>query len=523
MKKYIILVLIFATSFSIAQTTAGEYSIKNIDINTEYSDFGTAYYGSDKVIFSSPRGKRSLTRSIWKPNSQPYLDLFIGSIDDNGQIIDKKKVLGAVNSKFHEAQVTFTKDLKTVYFTRNNYYEKTVKNDSKGVLKLQLFKASVGADGIWTNIIKLPFNSDQYSTGHPALSPDGKTLYFVSDRPESIGKSDIYSVEIQDNGSYGNPINLGDQINTKNKEMFPFISHDNILYFSSEGHASKGGLDVFASKISADTYSKPLNLGTPINSVKDDFAYIINVENTKGYFSSNRGIGKGDDDIYGFESTTPINIECLQIVEGVLKDENSQEIIVGSTINLIGKDEIELAKGMTDDNGKFSFEIDCGSSYTIKGSKEGYQGDEKQITSTNIFNDEKITISLNLVPDVIEFKEIKIDINPVYFDLNKANIRYDAAKELDKVVKIMKENPTYIVESRSHTDSRGNDSHNLKLSDRRAKSSVDYIISKGIDASRISGKGFGETRALNTCHNNQPCNEAEHQINRRTEFFIVKE
>ncbi len=511
-REYIVIIFLASLGFLNAQTLSGQYVIKNLSINTKYSDFGTTFYGDNHVVFSSPKNEKSLVKTVWKPNKQRYLDLYIGSIDTSGEIVYKQQLLGEINSKFHQAKVEFTNDLRTIYFTGNN---------SKSTIHLQLFKASIAADGTWINIELLPFNSDQYSTGHPALSADNKKLYFISNRPGTLGKTDIYVVDIHEDGSYGDPINLGKGINTKDKEMFPSVSDDNILYFSSEGHSSTGGLDVFASKISADFYSKPLNLGKPINSTKDDFAYIINSENTKGYFSSNRDEGRGDDDIYSFESTIPINIECIQLVEGVLKDQNSKEVIADSTINLIGKDGNDLEKVMTDDNGKFSFEIECGTSYTIKGSKEGYQGDEKQITSTNSFNDQKIIASLNLVPDVIEIKEIEIDINSVYFDLNKVDIRYDAAIELDKVVKLMKENPTIIVESRSHTDSRGNDLYNLKLSDRRAKSTVNYIISMGIDSSRISGKGFGETRSLNTCHSNQPCTEDEHLINRRTKFFIV--
>jgi outer membrane protein OmpA-like peptidoglycan-associated protein len=517
-KKYIITALLFSVSLMIAQTTPGTYAVKNININTKHADFGTAYFGADSVIFSSPRSKRSIVRNIWKPNEQPYLDLYVGVIDGGSEIVGKQKIKGIVNTRFHEAIVVFTKDLKTVYFTGNNYHNNIIKNDVDGTLRLQLFKATVNANGEWINVEKLPFNSDQFSTGHPALSADGKKLYFISDGLESIGKTDIFVVDINADGTYSKPVNLGPEINTKEKEEFPFINNDNILYFSSTGHSGNGGLDVFASRIYDTTVSESLNLGAPINGANDDFAFIIKQD--KGYFSSNRGEGVGDDDIYNFKALSPLKIECTQMVTGVVKNKDTQKPLMDAVVDLLDSNGNKIEGITTKFDGTFSFEIACSSSYKIVGTKTDFIKDEEAIEAKNDVVKDGINVSLDLTPEKIKNKKI-LNIKPIYFDLNKSNIRPDAARELDKVVDLMKKNLDIIVESRSHTDSRGKDGSNLSLSDRRAKSTVEYIISKGIDADRISGKGFGETELLNECANFVKCSKAQHQMNRRTEFYIV--
>ena len=332
-KKYIITALLFSASLMIAQTTPGTYAVKNINVNTKYADFGTAYFGADSVVFSSPRGKRSIVRNIWKPNEQPYLDLYVGVIDGGSEIVGKQKVKGVVNTRFHEAIVAFTKDQKTVYFTGNNYHNNIIKNDVDGTLRLQLFKATVTANGEWTNVEKLSFNSDQFSTGHPALSADDKKLYFISDGLESIGKTDIFVVDINADGTYSKPKNLGPKINTSEKEEFPYINDDGILYFSSTGHSGSGGLDVFASRIYDTTVSEALNLGAPINGANDDFAFIIKQD--KGYFSSNRSEGVGDDDIYSFKALSPLKIECTQMVTGVVKNKDTQKPLMDAVVDLL--------------------------------------------------------------------------------------------------------------------------------------------------------------------------------------------
>ncbi len=517
-KKYIIIAFLFSVSMIFAQTTPGTYAVKNININTKYADFGVAYFGIDSVIFSSPRSKKSIIKNIWKPNEQPYLDLYAGVIDGGSEIVGKQKVKGVVNTRFHEAIVVFTKDFKTVYFTGNNFHNNIIKNDVDGTLRLQLYKAVVNSDGEWTNIEKLPFNSDQFSIGHPALSPNEKVLYFSSDGFDAIGKTDIFMVNINDDGTYDKPKNLGKKVNTAEKEEFPFMNDEEILYFSSTGHSGNGGLDVFAVKIYDNTVSEPLNLGAPINSANDDFSFIVKQD--KGYFSSNRSEGVGDDDIYSFKVLSPLKIECTQMVTGMVKNKDTQKPLMDAVVDLIDINGAKIEVVTTKFDGTFNFEIACSLSYKIVGTKIDFQNDEENIEAKNDIVGEGITISLELTPEKVIEKKI-LNINPIYFDLNKSNIRPDAARELDKVVDLMNKNLDIIVESRSHTDARGKDGSNLSLSDRRAKSTVEYIVSKGIDADRISGKGFGETELLNECANFVKCNKAQHQMNRRTEFYIV--
>lgn len=516
MKKYIIIILLFSVSFINAQTKAGKYTIKNATkVNTDYADFGTSFFGNDSVIFSSPT-KRKMIRNIWKPNAQPYLDLYLGKIGEEGEIETKRKIKGSVNTKFHEAIVTFTKDLKTVYFTGNNYHQNIVKNDTTGNLRLQLFKASVQADGEWKDVEKLPFNNDEYSTGHPALSSDGKKLYFVSDRPGTIGKTDIYVVDINEDGSYSSPKNLGKNINTEEKEMFPFILGD-IIYYSSEGHNSSGGLDVFANKMYDTTVSRYLNLGTPINSEADDFAFIL--KQNRGYLSSNREEGMGDDDIYSFLTNESLYIDCTQKVTGIVKDQETQEVLAGAEIKLLDKDGAVLEMVTSDDNGVYHFTVQCNSTYKITGDKTNYKDDEEALITVNDIVEKPIEIALSLISEIIENK---INIENIYFDLDKSRIRPDAAIELDKLVQIMKDNPELIIEAGSHTDSRQTDNYNKRLSSRRAKSTRRYIISKGIDRKRITTKGYGETQLTNKCSDDVECTDLEHQANRRTEFIVVK-
>jgi len=523
MKKTITLIYLMLTVVYItAQTTPGEYTIKNLEINTKQSDFGTAFLGKDRVVFAAPTDNTVVVKTVWKENGQPFLDLYTGIITDDRQLIDKKSLSGDVNTKFHEAGVAFSQDLKIVYFTANNYYQKKFLTDSSGINTLQIFRASLDLSGNWTLKEKLPFNSNEYSVGHPALSHDEKKLYFVSDMPGSIGKSDIYVVDINEDGSFGKPRNLGPKINTIEKEMFPYIGEDDVLYFSSNGHSGFGELDIFASKIYDNTVSSPLNLGQPINSISDDFAYIIDDSKDRGFFSSNREEGKGDDDIYSFLALPELYIHCTQQITGVVRSESSGELIPGAIVELRSNNgEVIESTVSSQDSATYTFDNAlCDSTYVVVGMHKGYLNDEKIAETLNDTDTNALVVDLNL-PD--QFVSNKVNIKTIYFDFDKFNIRPDAAKELDKVVQVMNEYPNLLIEAGSHTDSRGRDKYNLKLSDKRAKSTVDYIVSKGIDVSRITYKGYGETQLVNNCANGIKCSEEEHQLNRRTEFKITNE
>ncbi|MCK0131995.1 OmpA family protein [Flavobacteriaceae bacterium F08102] len=522
MRKIITLSLLLCAAMLSAQTTPGKHSIKILDVNTKYADFGLSFFGDDKVVFASPTEKVSIVRKVWRENDQPYLDLFMGDIDSTGQIINKRPIKGDVNKKLHEAMVTFTKDYKTVYFSANNYNSKnkSVKS-SKGWDNIQLYKADVNPDNTWTNIVKLPFNSDEFQTGLPTLNEDETKMYFVSDRPGSIGKTDIYVVDIYPDGTYGEPKNMGPRINTEEREMFPHMGKDNMLYFSSNGHPGYGNLDVFVTKIYDNTVSIPLNLEEPINSEKDDFSYIMRTDR-QGYFSSNRSEGKGDDDIYSFMVDEPIFIECLQTVKGVVKNRDTDELIPGALVTIYDSEGNVLQQTAADEiNASYSFDIPCNATFKITSVQDGFVAVEEQIKTINDLDGPVIEQDLLMSPEfVIVGDEVLVNINRIYFDFDKSNIRKDAAEQLDRVVEVMNKYPEMKIMASSHTDSRGPKAYNMKLSERRAKSTVDYIISKGIDASRIKSQGFGESKLVNKCSDGVPCSKEEHQLNRRTEFKI---
>lgn len=524
--KKILLALILTTSFLLnAQTTPGKHSIKTLNVNTEHGEFGVAFLGKDKIVFAAPSEEITIIKRTWRENGQPYLDLYVGDvIDSTGTIENKRKLAGDVNRKLHEASLTFTNDLKTVYFSANNYNakERSIRG-SDGFDNIQLYKAAVNELGEWSRIHKLPFNSDNFQTGLPTLNKDESKLYFVSDRPGGIGETDIYYVNIAADGTYGEPINLGPKINTDGREMFPFMSDDDILYFSSNGRAGYGNLDVFASKIFDNTISESLNLEEPINSNKDDFAYIINEKLQKGYFSSNRDNGKGDDDVYAFIENEELYIECLQTVTGVVKDKRTQELMPGVIVQILDEDGNQMQiTAASEETASFSFKMPCNSKYTLQAVNEGYLKLEKPISTINDLDAPSITQDLEMSEDFIWVgDELLVNIDVVYFDLNKSNIREDAATELDKVVEVMNKYPELKIEASSHTDARGRDQYNMRLSNRRAKSSLDYIVSKGIDVSRITSQGFGESQLVNTCTDEKECSEEEHQLNRRTNFKVV--
>ena len=552
MKTYIVAVVLLFVTFSYAQTPgSGKYTVKNLEVNTPQSDFGTAFYGENKIVFASPRRGFRIVRDVWEQNGQRFLDLYEGSIEENGEIINKIKLKGDVNSRYHEAQAIFSKDGKTVFFTRDNYYKNKLGVDNKGMINLALFKATVNAKGEWINIIPMPFNSVEYSVGHPALSDDEKTLYFSSDMPGSIGENDLFKVAINESG-YGNPVNLGPKINSAAKDWFPFVDGD-VLYFSSDRNGGKGGIDVYATKL-AGFQPAPVNLNAPINTASDDYAFIINKETRKGYLSSNREAGKGDDDIFSFTEEETVEFTCLQVVTGEVRDKNTTNLLPGAEVVLSDKDGNMLESVVVGEDGVFRFEVTCESDYKLDGKKVEYTSQSKSFTTSNEADKElKLLILLGTgdinfvagnngdgtqeggedikpegLPDVLPDDIVKkgpnyvINIDPIYFDLNSSYLSKQAKTELQKVVDLMNKYPAMIIESASHTDSRAPEGYNLWLSDKRAKSTVSYIIGRGIDEDRITGKGYGESRILNGCVDDADCTELQHQQNRRTEFVIIK-
>ncbi len=485
--------------------------ITNLTINTKYSDFG-AYVHKNHFYFSSTMNENG-KKYDW--NNQPYLDVYQAKIikkEDEISIENTIPIISTkINTNFHESNIAITKDGKTMYFTRNNLTKKNnLDYDKEGTSHLKIFKATL-INGIWEAVEELPFNDEVFSTGHPALSPDEKTLYFASNRPGGYGLTDLYKVAIYKDGTYGLPINLGKHINTKQREMFPYVTKDSTFYFSSDGHKNLGLLDVFKSNFLRDSLAQALNLGAPFNSGADDFSFFIDSENKTGYFSSNRKGGKGEDDIYSFSS-----LKKKQFLRGKIFDKKTKEVLSKALVQLIDAKGKILDTLRTKEDGSYMFEVKYRQKYVIRGSKNNYK---ESIEKVQVLTKEDIEQDLYLIPLIID-KEIVV--KPIFFDFNKSNIRPDAAFELEKVVDVLRNNPKMIIKIEAHTDSRGNDTYNRILSDRRVKSTRDYILSREIKTNRIvSAIGYGESMLINKCINNVECTEEEHQENRRSRFIIL--
>lgn len=552
------------------------FEIKNLALNTVNSEFG-AVKQVQNLVFSGVKKKAGLFDKTYKWNNELYLDLLTIRIENrNSSDSIVNYFSDELNTSLHEANAVFTKDGKTVYFTRNNYKKgKRVKNTNK-ISNLQIFKAEL-INNKWTSVVSLPFNSDDYSTEHPALSNDEKTLYFASDMPSTLGSFDIFSVSIND-GNYGTPKNLGSKINTSKKEQFPFVSKDNKLYFSSNGHTGYGSLDVFVSEIEINSFSKPLNIGLPVNSGFDDFTFTIDSESKEGYFSSNRLGGKGNDDIYELKETKPLLIEdCAQLIAGIITDVDTKMPLKNAWVSLQNSDKIEIQKVFTTLDGKFSFAVACEIGYSVLASKMDYTKDsrsfkinkernksndasmslksasmikkeeeiaiqkkknkemalleidkkdkqiaaQKEIEIALVKKKEKIDNIIANEKDVIKDKDrLIIKTDPIYFDYNLWYIRKESKSILNRVIEIMKKYPDMVVEIGSHTDNRGNDTYNRNLSTHRAEATREYFINQGIVEKRIIAKGYGETVQIIKCEPSESCSEEQHELNRRSEFVI---
>ena len=408
------------------------YTTNQVMQNAASSDFGITFMG-DRVVFASTRNN---SRPIYAWNKKPYLDLYVADMDDEGRLSNVELFGGKINTDTHESSAAFSRDGQVMFFDRTN--SRRVKTDwsEVPVATIRIYRAEL-VDGEWTNIEALPFTSDQYSTEHPTLSADGRTLYFASDMPGSQGSFDIYSVAVNEDGTYGEPQNLGPNVNTPHREQFPFIAEDGTLYFTSDGHMGFGNLDVFKSEQENGSFGEAQNLGATLNSEFDDFAFVLRDGEERGYIASNR---RGSDNLYSFtrEEYTP----------PVLPKEISE---------------------INPDTGR------------------------RQIAG----------------------------VGNIYFDFDKATIKAESEPTLNKVAEIMKNFPTLQIEIGSHADARGSDAYNLKLSQRRAEATLEYLVNQGIDRSRLTAKGFGETMPLNDCTQPTGCSNEEYARNRRSEFTEV--
>lgn len=593
------------------------FSLENLSLNTSFADFGGYYNSSqDQVYFLTARKKMAFVKKEWSWDAKRFLDVYKASVNQDQKLGDLECV-SKVNTKFHEGPLTFSPDGSTVYYTRNNIASGKKRRDGQRIQNLKIYIAKVDEKGKWVDEVEFPYNSTNYSIGHPAITHDGKTMYLVSDMPGGFGGADIYKVQIHEDGTFGEMVNLGKEINTEGQEMFPFIDNEGRLFFSTDGHPGLGGLDVFVALPDGDKTGKIHNLGLPVNSQYDDFAFSMSDDFKKGFLSSNREGGKGGDDIYVVQLIRPFVFSIT--IKGTAKDKKGEKVPF-ATIELKDDAGNIIGSVTADENGAYSFEADYEKNYVLEGTKEDYfdgnnrastytdeqvviadvvlekdpglslyaiitdkktgqplegvqinlvdnmTGKSKNITSpvtgdfrealfgkklndrgsynlvlqkegyfskTVTYNtlfdepgqyDIHALLDLSMDPEVKDLSEM-IQINPINFDLNKYNIRPDAATELDKIVEVMNKYPNMVIELGSHTDCRASKAYNMKLSDRRAKASAEYIKKRITDPERIYGKGYGESRLLNDCECEgsvkSDCTEEEHEKNRRTEFKVI--
>ena len=572
-----------------------KYKVKPVSANSEESDFGVAYYRND-VIFSSAREKMSVIKRNHKWNNQNYLRLYQTHVGEDGNLLNATLFSKDITTKFHDGPVCFTKSGEEMFLTRNYVSDsKKAKRNKEGVVSIKLYHCKKEGDG-WSTPELLSINMEAFSTGHPALSDNEKSLYFISDRPGGFGGTDLY-VSKKTASGWSEPVNLGDKINTSENEMFPFVDETNNLFFASKGHVGLGGLDVFSIDLD-DEKAKPVNMGYPINSSKDDFNLIH--KKGSGYFASNRIKGESFDDVYHFAL-------MRRTIKGQVFNSETKEILGNTEVSLIDKNGNVAERVVTDKDANFQFVISKIDNYQIRSTKEYYfdgdvaipaselrkngelnkivyqapdnilslkglvvfKEDRSPVADVNVsIKNSKSDDSINLTSDTngtfscellrgmdytIEyhkegilsktrrvetsmikgseiFVEEEVDkvqvgkvfvLDNIFYDVNKSNIREDAAIELDKLVVVMTENPNLKIELSSHTDSRGSDPYNMALSSRRAKEAVEYIVSKGISPDRMKAKGYGETKLINKCSNGVKCSKEEHQANRRTEVKIL--
>jgi peptidoglycan-associated lipoprotein len=502
-------------------------NISNLkDLNSPQSDWGLAINGdaytftSDRIVETTASTNKSFlkfdgaktpsTKTYgWTGNG--YLRIYTAKTPNDVVEIFPLNT----NTEYHVGAPSFSKQGDEMFFTLTRIPKNlTYVNGKQATVNVEIFTSKKDDGGSWSAPTPFKYNKvNEYSVGDPFLTPDGKRLYFSSNMPGGLGGSDIYFSERDDEGNWSDPFNIRD-INTIGNERTPFIDKDDVFYFSTDGRIGMGGLDIFTTRFSVGGITEPKNLGYPINSSQDDFAYIKTSALT-GFLSSNRYGGLGNDDMYSFAEQLIINYKLAGNVYNKVTNEPIADALV--TLTKDGEAGVHV---QTDSSGNFKFNLDKESAYALTAEKTNYRADVSSLTTVGKTKSETFVMNLALEPIVIN-KPIVLE--NIYYNFDKSDIRADAAIELDKLVKIMNENPTIWIELGSHTDSRGNDSYNQKLSQKRAESVVKYIISRGIAKNRITAKGYGESMLLNKCANNVKCTVEEHQLNRRTEFKITKQ
>ena len=478
------------------------YTVESLPISSDKSDFGAVLY--DKTLYFT--SARNGSRKNYGASGEPFLDVYTSIMGDSGNF-SQPTPLVSINHKKHDGPVTISSDGNTMYFSSDSFRENVYEKDKTNHLQLgrnNLYVATKSGD-TWSNIKSLPFNSKEYSLSNPSLSRDGKTLYFSSNMPGSIGGVDIWKVSVT-GSEFGKPENLGPKVNTEGNESFPFIAEDNTtLYFASSGKPGLGGLDIFQIDLAKGT--EAINMAKPLNTEKDDFDFTFNKAKNIGFLSSNRN---GTDDIF---LAKPV---CAVDLLVVVTNAKTGEILADAKVAILDAKNNIISTETSNSKGEVNFKIECETPYSIQASKEGFEGNVFAVAKSK---GPTAKLPAPLQPIDVIITPTAIVLQPIYFDYDKSNITQQGAFELDKLVQVMKSNEKLVIFAKSHTDSRGSDEYNLSLSDRRAQATVQYVISKGISADRITGKGFGKSEPVVPCN---PCTEEEYAKNRRSEFLIVK-
>ena len=486
--------------------------VNNVSINDKYEDFGPASFRDTLVVFASSRG----ASRNWKGNDQPFLNLFRAKIVSDTNLRGVTPFSRRVNSRYHDGPASFNKAGTYMVLTRNIYNEKKLIEN-----KLWLYESYLKDRGGWTEPEPLHFNSRDYSCGHPALSADGRTMYFATDAPGGFGGQDIYVVKRINDSTWGQPQNVGAMINTEGNEMFPtWDSEKGYLFFASDGLPGLGGMDIFVVKIEPNgDMSEPVNLGAPINSTYDDFA-IFYRDNESGFFSSNRPGGKGSDDLYGFTHLHNFKKKAIvYYLTGKVLDQTTGEPIAGSV--MITEGQQVLASRQLSPGQDFKVHVWPKHNYVIKASAPGYIPREVKATIQPGQGITRKDIALMSVQRKELMDLCEMGIEPLYYDLDKYYIRSTDSLRLNKIIKLLNKYPDIKLEIASHTDSRATKEYNIKLSENRTNSVVEYLVNNGISRDRLVAKWYGESQPVNGCVDGVECTEEQHQLNRRTEFKII--
>ncbi|MBB6613106.1 OmpA family protein [Pontibacter sp. Tf4] len=509
------------------QPTAEVQQLTTINAGS-FSDFSPVPFGKG-ILFTSDRGVASDKKAdVYGWTGRPYLQLFSAEPDAQGNWGAPVALQDVLHSKYHNATASAAENGQQLYFTRTHMVRQRkggnpdptswVNEPEKPehINRLEIFLAQKEGE-TWGNIQPFAYNNvTEYSVGHPALSADGQILYFASDMPGSLGDTDIFYTERQPDGSWGQPVNAGPTINTPGRESFPYADASGKLYFASDGHAGMGGLDIFSAEGTHANWSGVRNLGYPINSPKNDYGIMFTEPGERGMLSSDRDSGNGTDDIYSFNVLLKPAVLAITTLERKQNAKAADTPLAQVSVAITQEATTNTETVTTDAKGQYFMPAHKGRNYSLTGTKNGYLT-QKAVAAIPVTASD--TVQVALLFDKNEVDRV-IVLENIYYDLDKWDIRPDAAAELDKLVTVLQSNPELKIEMSSHTDSRESEKYNLTLSERRAQAAVEYLVSKGIDKNRLTAKGYGKSRLVNNCTDGVECPEEMHQQNRRTEFKI---